>query len=510
MAALKTWKKPDFKSLVDAHLDEKLRQWFADRRIPVEVLQRHNLELRTGYFPDTRKQELAIAFPYFRGGEVVNVKYRKVAEKSFRMESGCELVLYGLDDIESDEPLIWVEGEIDKLSLEVAGFPNCVSVPNGAGTNLDQVLASAEGIISSVERFILAGDSDVAGRKLQAELIRRLGPEKCYRVTWPENCKDANDVLCKYDAQHLAFCIEQASPVPIDGAFEINDIATDIFDLYDHGRPRGEHPGWNKLNEHYRPRAGDWTVVTGTPGSGKSCVVAALMVNLARDAGWQFVVFPPENCPPQEYASMLMEIWAGMPFNDGPSERMSRRDVQFAMEFVHNHFVILDPAEGQRDLDGLLKLAKAYVYRRGIQGFVIDPWNELEGFQPGGQTETQYIGQCLIKLRNFSRHHRVHSWVVVHPTKLHKNENGKYPVPTLYDCSGSAHWFNKADCGLSIWRDKSDDSLPVQIHIQKIRFRWCGQIGMIELYYDKVTGRYSERSEGDRQNYRGYHAYSDT
>lgn len=39
---------------------------------------------------------------------------------------------YGLDDISDKEEIIIVEGEMDKLALEEAGFLNVASVPEGA------------------------------------------------------------------------------------------------------------------------------------------------------------------------------------------------------------------------------------------------------------------------------------------------------------------------------------------------------------------------------------------
>ena len=486
----KTYTRPAYKPAPEAAPTAKLYEWFATRGIPSEVVDRHKIEARAVWMPQTQKEERAVCFPYFRDGEVVNVKYRDAA-KNFRLEAGAELLLYGVDDLTDYNTAIIVEGEIDKLSCEVAGYSNVVSVPNGAGTNLD-CLAGDEGLFDEVVKVVIAGDADQPGEELAQALIARFGRNRCWRVEWPMDCKDANDVLVKHGAEALALCIEGARPVPIEGVFEIDDIRDEVEWLYEQGRPSGVDPGWSNLCEFYRPRLGDWTCVLSIPGAGKTAFIAAMMVNLAHLHNWRFAVFPAENLPAAEYVSMLLEIYTGKPFNEGPTKRMTPSERDDALDWVREHFVICDPGEEDCDLERILDIARAYCLRRGIKGLVIDPWNELDHRQPQNQTQTQYIGSSLRKIRRFAKSHQVHVWVIVHPTKLSKDKEGQYPVPTLYDADGSAHWRNKADAGLVLYRHYSDDTKPLEVHIQKIRWRWCGKLGRADLFFDKVSGRYSE------------------
>ena len=100
-------------------------------------------------------------------------------------------------------------------------------------------------------------------------------------------------------------------------------------------------------------------------------------------------------------------------------------------------------------------------------------------------------GAALKRIRVFARRHGVHIWVVAHPAKLYREKDGKYPVPTPYDISGSAHWRNKADNCLCVWRDFSEDQKRrVELHVQKVRFRQIGRIGMAPLLYRPATGTY--------------------
>jgi twinkle protein len=483
-------------------LPQNALDWFHARGITDAVLARNRIDYGRVYFPQFEDHAEAVMFPYFRGDEEINRKYRTIDGKNFRLEAGCELILYGVDDIDGDRPLIWVEGELDKLALEVAGFRNVVSVPNGApppnAKNYSGLLSFLDADwqkLEAVQRYVLAVDADVAGRALEAELARRVGPEKCLRVRWPAGCKDANDVLMKHDAAELRWYLEHAEPFPIEGAFEIDDRRDDILSLFDRGIERGVCTGWRELDRLYTVRPGELTVVTGIPSSGKSNVIDALLVNLARLHGWRFALFSPENLPLEQHMAAIVEKYVEKPFNSGPTARMTREELERGMAWASEHFTWIMPnSEDDWTIEKILAIAGQLCFRHGIRGLVVDPWNELESVKPPTMTETEYVSHVLKRLRVFARARGMHTWVIVHPAKLRRSDDGRYPVPTLYDCSGSANWRNKADNGLVVWRDLSaDDADEVQIHVQKIRFRQVGRRGMARLYYERPCATYREQ-----------------
>jgi hypothetical protein len=49
-----------------------------------------------------------------------------------------------------------------------------------------------------------------------------------------------------------------------------------------------------------------------------------------------------------------------------------------------------------------------------------------------------------------------------------------------------------------VWRDFKDDSAAVEIHVQKIRFRQIGRIGLAKLCYMKPIASYREFSFNER------------
>lgn len=502
--------KPKAAPLTD--LPQTVVSWFRKRGIPETVLVRNKIGCGSVWMPQLDAEVTAVQFPYYRGQELINIKYRD-HHKNFRMEKGAERILYGLNDI--SERTVIVEGEMDKLSLEAAGINSCVSVPDGAPTpetknyaSKFEFLEADKDKIQSVKVWIIAVDNDEPGKRLEDELSRRFGREKCLRVEWPEGCKDSNDVLINHGPDVLLNCIEEAKPYPINGAFTVLDLSGKIDRLYNQGWEKGVSTGYPSLDPYYTVRPGEFTVVTGIPNSGKSNWLDATTVNIADMHGWNIAMFSPENQPLEDHMARIIEKWCGMPFNHGPTERMSESALQVGKQWASDHFTWILPDDDQEwTIETVLDVARQLVFRKGIRGLVIDPWNEMEHLRPQGMSETEYISSALKRIRNFGRRYGVHIWLIAHPSKLYRDKDGEYPVPTMYDIAGSAHFRNKADNGLCVWRDLSDPkSMVVEIHVQKIRFRQIGKIGTAELAYNHVIGTYHELSKATSEippNYYG-------
>lgn len=497
----KTYRKPEF---IKSDPTERLLAWFFQRGIRGDTVSRACIRMQTVYFPQLEDSVDAIVFPYMENQEVVNCKYRGLNEKVFRQEFDAKKVLYGLDDIEPGY-LIVVEGEIDKLSCEEAGFQSCVSVPDGApaagskpSEKKFEYLVNCEKQLAPVKKIILALDGDAPGKLLEQELARRLGPERCWRVQWPDGCKDANDVLVKYGEGFLRTCVNDAKPWPIDQVVYPRDLVPTMLALRDRDIPRGVSTGWGVLDECYTVMPGELTIVTGIPGHGKSEVLDALVINLIRQHGWSIAFCSPENLPVERHFSKLVEKFVGAPFYDrGLTARMTDLELIASAEQLDQHITFISPEESLSIVQ-LLQKAKALVFQRGIQGLILDPWNEFDHRRDPGLSETEHVSASLGLMRRFARNHGVHVWVVAHPAKLQKSQDDKYPVPRPYDISGSAHWYNRADNCLSVWRDVSDETVRdvTQVHVQKVRNKYVGSVGVASLYWDATCGRLEETRGG--------------
>ena len=465
--------------------DTKVLEWFQGRGINRPTLAAFHVKSGLAWMhgPNGGGKTNTIQFPYYLGGQVVNVKYR-TGDKRFRQEKNAKKCFFNFDMAMSSnaDSLIITEGEMDCLALYEAGFRSVVSVPDGApspdaqsyATKFD-FLHGAEPLFEKFKYVVLAVDNDAPGQKLQEELCRRIGLDKCLKVLWPEGCKDANDVLVKYGTDDLHRCIKDAAFFPVDGVQTVNDLWDAVFALHEQPEQPGADIGWDNAYGVFNVEPGQMTVVTGIPSHGKSTFIDALRVNLFRKYGWPSAAFSPENWPASSHLAVLVEMYAARNFRE-----MTQDELYDAMCQVYQGFFSIQPDkdDDMMTVDTILTRAKALVYREGIKVLVIDPWNEIAPTTKQGQREDQYISEQLAKIRRFARVNGIHIFLIAHPRNLEKNKDGQYPPPTAYDIAGGAMWRNKADNILCVYRPDMKTG-QTDVFVQKIRFRRNGKAGEV-------------------------------
>jgi len=484
--------KPSEEPLTD--LPSQVISWFKERGISEGVLADNGI----GY------KDRWIQFPFYRDGEIVNIKSR-TADKRFRQSKNAEKCFYRFDAMKGMETIIITEGEMDALSLVECGYNNVVSVPDGAiapnsnpSDRKFSYLMGAEDELMNATTVILALDSDASGNAMRDELSRRIGKEKCYRVSYPQDCKDMNEVLVKHGKDKVTKIITDAHPYPIDGVVLVQDVMNDAIDLLNTPDAKGLSTGWEGLDEFYRISPSEVTIVTGVPNMGKSEWMDALMINMVQEYGWKFGIFSAENFPVKHHLLKLVGKMTGKPFwgNDRVDEDTARN----VMSLLNDHIKFIGTQEESVTIESILDQARILNFRYGLNGLVIDPWNTVEHKFRDSENETNYVSRVLASLNTFAKIHEIHIWVVAHPRKMENDNNRKPVVPTPYDISGSANFYNKADNCITVHRHKSEDEDYVGIHVQKIRFQYKnGYTGIGKLNYDIRSGQYGEYFKRDEK-----------
>lgn len=481
----------------NTNLSPKIVDWFAKRKIsPGTLLKAKITEGMESMPTDTGFQNInTIHFNYFRNDVLVNTKFRG-KNKTFKLVSGAELILYNIDSLKGKKEAFWVEGCPDALSLIEAGFDNetmgVISVPNGASKHRNNLTYINNCIkeLEHIEVHHLGFDNDANGRKLRDEVADRMGKHKCDYIEWKDK-KDANDVLIKYGIQGVIDCCSKPVKFPLEGAFTISDISMEIEDMYANGLEKGVSIGLKDF--HMRFVRGYISVITGTPGSGKSEAVDEITMRLLTKHKWKGGFYSPENKPTQLHYSKMASRLVGKAW-DGPN-RITREENQQVQKYLENNVWFIKP-EKDFSLTSILSSIRNLQIRFGLDYFVIDAWNKLEH----KENDTHYIGRALDELAVFCEVNNLHCFLVAHPTKMEKDKKtGITSVPTLYNISGSSNFANKADNGLCIYLDRATGICTW--YRQKIKFKHTGWIGESEYLYEPNSGRYYTAAYPDFTNW---------
>jgi twinkle protein len=485
----------------------ELYKFFSERKISEDTVAAFGCYVVNHQFPGELGWHDAIVFPYLLESRLVNRKYRALKSKHITAQDfEAYPTLFNFDACESDDEIIFVEGEPDVMAVHESGFPQCVTLKDGAPAKLKAdddpardtdkrfaALTTHAEFLGRVKKIILAGDMDPPGLVLREELARRLGRHRCWVVTWPEGCKDACDVLRAFGTAMVQQCICAAEQYPIEGVHDINGAALDSY--LESPPPLVMRSGIGSLDKILKfPGEGRVITVTGIPNAGKTAVLINVMVGLMRRHDRRFLVFSPEAQPFEEFAVQCAQVLVGKPARPlstiPEAQAMTRQERIDAGNWLKPRLAFLstDSEDKPPTIDWILERARDCVMRLGTTDLMIDPFNELEQ-EESGLSETKFIGRSLQRARSFGLRYGCNSWIAAHPAKMRPAKPGEaIPAPGPYDINGSAHWANKSDIGITIHTPK-DKTLVI---LWKSRYsRWGRKGNQCELIYDVASGRYS-------------------
>jgi twinkle protein len=475
-------------------ISDKHLQWLESRGISPDLAVRFGLFTADG----------ALVFPFLEAGEQVAAKFRG-PNKKFWQQAGGKRTFWNADALDDPGladgslPLVVTEGEIDALTAIECGFPLTVSVPDGApppaaegegreiGPEGDregkfQFMFNNRDRLKKVRRFVLAVDSDAPGQRLGSELVRRLGASRCSFVDLPGRLQGSQRGSGK--ARQGCRCRggQRCETVPGAGLYKFEDFPPPP-------PVQSIKTGWATVDRHISMFPGCFEVVTGIPGHGKTTWVMNRAVNAARNHGWRTVVFSPEMPTVPYFQDKLRRIASGKPMERLMADLPLLRQVD---RFLNEAFYLIgdDPEEDldeDMSLEWICERIEDAVARYGVRHAVLDPWNEIEHAKPANEPMPDYISRGIRLLKRLAKKLQIHITVIVHPTKAVSGETPR--IPNLYDCEGSAHWFNKPDLGVVVSRDPEQPmGNETIIRIAKVRFRETGQRGDVRM-------RFCEESE---------------
>ena len=465
--------------------NELLSTFFAQRGIGNETVKAF------GCFVD---QDDWIGFPYNGDQDKCdNIKYRH-KDKKFRQTKDPVKSLYNYGNVKDVDEVVFVEGEMDVLSVYECGIHAVTTLPDGAPADAkfkdnDKRFTCLDTHALKAQKIVLFCDADGAGDNLRRELLHRFGKSRCWYVKPPKGCKDANDVLLEHGAAFLRDLITKARPYPVDGLYTVRSYYDEVIDLYHGNYDRPIEIGYESLDPIYKIMKGTFHVWTGIPNHGKSTFLDQCLIQVAKQHGWKFAMFSPEHST-KMHIRRLLQMVVAKPFDKGLHNRMTEQEAIQGMSWINEHFYFIETREHIPTVDKILGITQDTIQKHGCNGLVIDPYNEIDASRRGTQREDEHIRDFISKCKRFSKNHDITTFVVAHPTKLPK-ENGQYQAPSAYDISGAAHWHNQADAVVVVHRDF--DSGTVQVITRKIREQGLyGKIGEATFWFNPETHSFEE------------------
>lgn len=454
-------------------LKENHRQWLTGKGLDPNLAER--LGIRT-----TEDEEgVWLSVPFFeRGREIGRHDYR-----AGRLRSRGPLCLWNHDalldpklDRQNEQVLIIAGSPWAAQALILAGFTAVVAVPEvgpDAEEDAFDYIWRSQSLLEPVKTFIIATDDDQPGRVLAAELVRRLDPARCRFLPYPADCHGVLDVLQTWGPAALVETIEASKPYPIKNIFRLSDFPTPPeMPTYSYGIP--------ELANMLPVVPQTLTVVTGYAGAGKSTMLAVMKAFLMKHQGLGvaaglFETMPKPILQRKLRAAMIRCGEHSIPVTSiGEADRVIEQKLSLISQLVDE--------DDEMSLEDFLELARIAVVRDGARVIILDPWNELEHKRKKEETDHDYQGRAIRMIKTFMRRYDVAFWVVGHPRKPDLTGT-KIRMPSLYDISGTAHWANKADYGLVIFRPDKTSNV-VEAHVTKVKMGLPGKEGVVRLAYD--------------------------
>jgi len=431
----------------------------ADRKLDGALLA--SMGVKATDHPDLGR---VLAFPYRLDGAPYAAKFRTV-DKQWRSSKGKTRGLYNIDALSQDIdlPIVITEGEIDALSVMQAGFLRAVSLPDGwtEQGNKTEALIEAEDRLRKSPYVIVAGDADAAGESLPRVVANLLKGHDVRSVSWPEGCKDANDVLMLLGEGAVADALNRARRIDPPGGFIT--AFSDLPPMSDRRVLRGGH---ELIDERLAFELGAMSVGTGTPGAGKSTFTTWVAHHVSRCEGIRVGMLSFETHP-HRTRDHLSRLVMGMPYEALPSimRRDLLADLDCRFRIVHRTY---DDDTGHH-LGWLESMINTLAVRDNCKLIIIDPWNELEHLPEPGESLTNYINFALQRIRQLAEKLEVHICLIAHPKKMDMRDGRPRP-PLGYDIADSAAFSNKPSLGFTVHQDRTKSGAKyIQIITWKVR-----------------------------------------
>lgn len=421
-------------------------------------------------------------------------------------------LLFNMNRVNPEQPLLVAEGEGDCAAAIEAGFTNTVSVPLGAN-NYGWIEENWEWL-EQFDSIILCPDKDEAGARMQADVAPRLGSWRTKIAEIPaivvdENNveyypKDINEVLFYGGKEAVLRMIYSAKDTPVPSLVDFSDI--NDLNMYD---IEGITTGIAELDSCImRLFYSTLTILSGTPGSGKTSFLYQIICS-CMEQGKSCWLFSRE-LPQWMTKNWMNYILAGNrhlnEYETPEHSKYYRIDTDAKMQISETYRGMLKiykdeyPNDVASIKESMIDAARKY----GCKLFIVDNLTTVDldaSDENRNGKQTTFVNWLI----EFSMKYNVATILVCHPRKMQfVSEN-----VGMYDISGTSNIINLAHRALGlrrVHRDEKQGQLnrngegwykkpnPYDVMLNIIKDRMLGRADkQIGLYYDVPSRRFFNR-----------------
>jgi len=376
-----------------------------------------------------------IVFNYYDTNDVLClVKYRpsrKIDKSKGDLKSWCQKdadvtpLLFNMNRVNTTEPLLICEGEIDCMAAIESGFTNAVSVPLGAN-NYGWIEENFDWL-EQFESIIICADNDEAGIKMQKECVFRLGSWRTKFIDIPPfhvdvetgkkiPMKDINHVLYYEGKKAVMDLIHNAKDSPVDSVSDFSDITNIDLDEID-GVCTGFHDLDRRLMKLFY---GTFTIVTGVNGSGKSSFLSQLICNAIDDNKNAFLY--SGELPNFQSKNWINYILAGQRnvkqynLNDTVFWKVTQEAQKEINEYYQGRLYIYKDGYDHKTTS-ILQSMEDCTRKYGCKLHILDNLTSVN-LESNDDNKYQKQEEFITRLIDFAKKYNVAVVLVVHPHKI--------------------------------------------------------------------------------------------
>jgi hypothetical protein len=250
------------------------------------------------------------------------------------------------------------------------------------------------------------------------------------------------------------------------------DVKQQALDIFENGYKEVNGVNVQEIDERFKPKKGEITVLTGIGNYGKSSFKKWYQAMRIILYGEKFATFSPEDNPPEEYYHDFVEILLGCDCTPSNPHRPNRQIYEYTYDWVCKHIFYVYPKDVSPTPQYIMEVFLQLIIKENVDGVDIDPFNQLANNYNNFAGRDKYLEWVLSLFSRFAQINNVYFWIIAHPKLMVKNTTGNYPCPDVFDIADGALWNNKLDNILVYHRPfaQTEPSNPIcEFHSKKIR-----------------------------------------